>query len=52
MGRKKAPIEQIFREIVKRKMTPKERRILLGEPKKPRNSKKSGRKFGPVQLLH
>jgi hypothetical protein len=35
-GRKTTPIEQMFREIVKRAMTPKERRILLRRRKKPR----------------
>jgi hypothetical protein len=30
----KTPIEQIFYDIIKREMTVKERRILLGLPKK------------------
>ncbi len=30
----KTPIERIFYDIVKRKMSAKERRILLGPPKK------------------
>ncbi len=36
LGRKTTPIEQMFREIVKRAMTPTERRILLPPRKKPR----------------
>ena len=32
--KKKTPIELIFREIVKREMTPQERRILLRKRKK------------------
>jgi hypothetical protein len=48
MGRKKTPIEQIFHEIVKRQMTPNERRILLGELKKPRKPKQSKNHFRPV----
>ena len=34
IGRKKTPIEQIFQNILKREMTPQERRILLGKPRK------------------
>jgi hypothetical protein len=33
-GRKKTLIERIFREIVGREMTPRERRVLLGKRKK------------------
>jgi hypothetical protein len=33
----KTPIERIFFDIVKREMTPKERRILLSPPDKTRN---------------
>jgi len=32
----KTPIERIFYDIVKRKMSAKERRILLGPPKNPK----------------
>jgi hypothetical protein len=35
-GKKRAPIDRIFLEIVKREMTPRERRILLPKPKKTR----------------
>ena len=35
----KTPIERIFYDIVKRKMSAKERRILLGLPKKTRKRK-------------
>lgn len=38
LGRKTTPIEQMFREIVKRAMTAKERRILLPPVKKARKS--------------
>lgn len=38
LGRKTTPIEQMFREIVKRAMTAKERRILLPRVKKARKS--------------
>jgi hypothetical protein len=33
-GRKKTLIERMFREIVGREMTPRERRVLLGKHKK------------------
>jgi len=36
LPRKTTPIEQMFREIVKRPMTPRERRILLRRRKKRR----------------
>ncbi len=35
----KTPIERIFHEIVKRKMSAEERRILMGLPKKTRKQK-------------
>jgi hypothetical protein len=38
-GRKKILIERIFREIVGREMTQKERRVLLGKRKKTGNAK-------------
>jgi hypothetical protein len=36
LARKITPIEQMFREIVKRPMTPQERRVLLSRRKKTR----------------
>jgi hypothetical protein len=38
---KLAPIERIFRELVKRKMTPAERKVLLGKLKKDSPAKKA-----------
>ena len=40
VGRKRAPIDRIFQEIVKRPMTPRERQILLPKPKKSRQRRK------------
>jgi len=36
----RTPIERIFRTVLKREMTPDERRVLLGNPRKVQRSKK------------
>jgi len=41
LRRKKTPIEQMFREIVGRKMTPNERRVLLRTLKKKKKNSKN-----------
>jgi hypothetical protein len=40
LKRKETPIEEIFSELMKRKMTPSERRILLPKPKRRKRSGK------------
>jgi hypothetical protein len=38
---KEAPIERIFRDVVRREMTPNERQVLIPKPKKKQKAAKS-----------